>query len=71
MGVVLHEDADGVLIAAGLVTAALLHGAYNFLLGLSFTGAMGALLLSAGLFVFMAALFRRYGASIAGVVGRS
>ena len=53
LAVVLNEGAPGSLLLTGLITAAILHGAYNYLLTLSLPGAIGALILSIILFIFM------------------
>ena len=53
LGVVLHEKAPLQLILAGLGIAALLHGAYDYLLSFSFIGAFLAFFLSGILWIFL------------------
>ena len=57
-GIVLHEGAPAGSIAWGLVLAALLHGAYDYLLIISPYVAPSAFVLSAGLYWFVLRLIR-------------
>lgn len=57
-GVILHEEAPGTLLPAGLVLAALLHGMYDYLLTFSMGGAILALSFSMVLYLFLFAFLR-------------
>ena len=58
LGVVLHENAEYTILLEGLLAACLLHGLYDFLLTVSFAGAVAALVFSAFLILAFLSFFR-------------
>lgn len=59
LGAALHERAEMSIVLQGLLFASVLHGLYDYLLTLSLAGAVGALLLSLVLLVFMISFLGR------------